>query len=176
MNPQIESVVAKYGLTVESVFVPFSQSRNANAGEKFPSLNWRVTLKQHGRTILTTDYSAGCAHAPSYNQRMDYDTRQLVNKECESGYACKQMYTMGHIQSMKNKPILPDSYDVIYSLLLDSEVLYHDSFESWAGEFGYDEDSRHAESLYNECIKIALKFRQIGESTIAELRDAYQDY
>ena len=52
------------GLTVESVFIPFSQSRNKN--EKHKSLNWRVTVKRNGRDVLTTDYSAGIIHCPSY--------------------------------------------------------------------------------------------------------------
>lgn len=58
------------GLTVTAEFVPFSQSRNAandpgnKPGER--SLNWRVTLNRNGAPILTTDYQAGIAHAPSY--------------------------------------------------------------------------------------------------------------
>lgn len=39
------------GLTVESVFVPWSRSRNK--GEKSPSLNWIVTVKRNGKDVLT---------------------------------------------------------------------------------------------------------------------------
>lgn len=60
----IDSALADLGLTVESVFVPFSQSRNK--AEKHKSLNWRVTVKRNGRDILTTDYSAGAGHCPGY--------------------------------------------------------------------------------------------------------------
>jgi hypothetical protein len=74
------------------------------------------------------------------------------------------------------RAITPDSVDVVYSLLLDSEVLEAGDFETWAGEFGYDPDSRQAEQIYNACLKIALQFRKIGESVISELREAYQDY
>lgn len=163
-------IIAKHGLTIESVFVPWSLSRNA--GEKSPSLNWRVTLKQEGRNILTTDYSAGCGHAPSYQQRETVDSHANVLRECEKGFATYG--SMGMLNT--KKPITPEARDVIYSLLLDSDALDHDSFESWASDFGYDTDSREAEKTYQACLKIALQFRKIGEAAIVELRDAFQDY
>jgi hypothetical protein len=52
------------GLTIESVFVPFSQSRNKK--EKHNSLNWKVDLCRDGNAFLTCDYSAGIAHCPGY--------------------------------------------------------------------------------------------------------------
>lgn len=57
-------VIAELGLSVESVFVPFSQSRNK--GNSHVSLNWIVTIKRGGRDILKTEYSAGAAHCPGY--------------------------------------------------------------------------------------------------------------
>lgn len=51
-NDIIDSALADLGLTVDSVFVPFSRSRNK--GEKYKSLNWQVTVKRNGRNILTT--------------------------------------------------------------------------------------------------------------------------
>lgn len=56
--------IAALGLTVESVFVPFSQSRNKAEGSK--TLNWVVTVKRNGRDVIKTDYSAGIAHCPGY--------------------------------------------------------------------------------------------------------------
>lgn len=163
---RIDEVLKKHGLTVESVFVPFSQSRNKD--EKNPSLNWKVTLLHKGRKIVTTDYMAGCGHAPSYSQPgyNTLDGRKGVNYECEHG---KEF-------AGSKRLIKPDSRDVIWSLLMDSDVLNYGDFESWAGDFGYDPDSRKAERTYNDCMRIALKVRAIGESVIEELRDAYQDY
>ncbi len=58
------------GLTVTSVFVPFSQSRHKNetteGGRPRFDLNWRVTVACRGRVVLETDYSAGCGHCPGY--------------------------------------------------------------------------------------------------------------
>jgi len=182
MNEQIKSALEKHGLTVESVFVPFSKSRNA--GNDTPSLNWRVTLKRNGRAVLTTDYSAGCGHAPFYKKikntmRMTQWEHAELMRECETGYPVTRAAMgapMGLALQGRKSPILPDPADVVYSMLTDSEVIDYSSFEDWAGNFGYDPDSRAGERIYNDCMKIALQFRTIGESAIAELREVFQDY
>lgn len=178
MNDQIKAVLNEHNLTVESVFIPFSQSRNA--GEKNPSLNWKVTLKQKGKNILTTDYSAGCAHAPSYKQsfKRNIDNERMVYAECEYGGEAQHTQTMDYISvpNSKKGTLKPNEQDVIYSLLMDSDVLEYACFEDWADSFGYSVDSRAHEKIYNACLKNALQFRKIGETAIAELREAYQDY
>ena len=60
--------------------------------------------------------------------------------------------------------------------MVDSEVLEYSSFEQWANVFGYNEDSREAEKVYNVCLATALKFNQIGAAAIGELKEVYQDY
>lgn len=184
MKPEIQAILDKHNLTVESVFVPWSQSRNA--GKKNPSLNWKVTLLKEGRKILSTDYSAGMGHCPSYKgirnpMQLTIADMDLIMFECEKGKIAGRYFSslssvMPPIDQKKRGNISPDSHDVIYSLLIDSDVLEHSDFESWASDFGYDADSRQAEKTYQACMKIALQFRQIGESVISELREVYQDY
>jgi hypothetical protein len=168
----INELVKKHGITIESRFIPWSLSRNA--GEDTPSLNWKITLKQNGRDLLTTDYMAGCAHCPAYDQRgyNTVDGRADVLSECEKGKRIRPDSTIG----LTHRDINPDSLDVIHSLLMDSEALDYSSYEEWAGEFGFDEDSRKGEETYRACLKIALSLRPVGESLLAELRDAFQDY
>ena len=109
---KIQAFMAENKVTIESEFVPWSQSRNK--GEKHRSLNWRIRLLHAGRTILETDYSAGVAHCPSYRQ----GGRTVdVERETETG-----------------RRIAPDACDVIASLSMDSRVLDCSSFEEWAGE------------------------------------------
>lgn len=62
--PAPADVMAAHGVTIESAFVPFSRSRDAD-GERV-TLNWRVSVMVKGRHALTTDYGAGVGHAPSY--------------------------------------------------------------------------------------------------------------
>lgn len=180
---QIAEVIAQLGLTITSEFIPFSRSRNKD--EKHKSLNWKVTVQRNGRDVLTCDYSAGAGQCPSYGRKppaaWDRPARfwpELVAEfETESGYQTRPFTTWGWFSADKSKPILPDAVDVLYSLISDSSVLDAGGFEEWASEFGYDPDSRHAESIYRACLEIALKMRAaIGDSGMGLLRDAFQDY
>lgn len=210
-NAEIDATLARLGLTVESVFIPFSASRNK--AEEYKSLNWRVTVKRNGRDVLTTDYSAGIAHCPGDvaktpptgyrapdRRRMDgtpypgttssyrkataaealNDYRKAIcAAECESGVAMQSDWQ--NPQTFKPRkplaPILPEPRAVIWSLVMDSSVLDSGGFESWAADFGYDPDSRKAESIYRACLDHALMMRAaIGDSGMAELQNAFQDY
>jgi hypothetical protein len=167
-------LVTKLGLTVESEFVPFSRSRHAKPNAKINdlSLNWRVTLKMNGREILTTDYGAGIAHCPAYKDvsHLGVDAAEAIRRECETGKRAKN-------HGLYGEAINPDSFDVLYSLIVDSEVLEHSCFEEWAVNFGYDADSRAAEKMYRACLEIALRLRsEIGDANLSALREAFVDY
>ena len=170
----------RWGIVVKSEFVPFSKSRNAeNIKGKGPdgmSLNWRVTVCKltpkgdHGRFILTTDYSAGIAHCPSYTQRLrsgfTASEAEAIRRECEQGKAHQRL-----------KSIEPDTADVMYSLVSDSDVLDYPTYEEWGPNLGFDVDSRKGEAIYRACLEIALKLRAgLGEAVLAELHEAYQDF
>lgn len=179
-----QQAVDALGLTVRAVFVPFSQSRNKDErGNPRLSLNWTVTLVANGRDILTTDYSAGAGHCPSYSSKApaawNESPRNWQPKacafECEKGHRAAWSSYLGF--GSIGKPIEPKPLDVIYSLVQDSSVLDSGGFEEWASELGYDTDSRKAESVYRACLEIALKLRNgIGESGLEALRNAFQDY
>lgn len=169
---ELIEAMKKHGLIVESTFVPWSQSRHKNEGHR--TLNWRVTLiadPDNGRHILTTDYSAGIAHCPGYSQGdRSILQEETIRRETESGRAST-------LSGLNGKPILPDSCDVLSALVNDADVLNHSTFESWAGDYGYETDSRKAEQLYRACLETALKLRNgLGETILSELREAAQDY
>ena len=171
---KIQAVLDDMRLPVDSVFVPWSQSRNKD--EKHRSLNWMVTLRRDGRPILTTDYMAGSGHCPSYKQRgMTADDQARILFEYERGLPTRRVMFGTAIAKPHAQPILPDPLDVIHSLILDSSVLDYPTYEEWAGEFGYGEDSRKGERTYHACLKIALQLRaEIGEQGLARLREAFE--
>lgn len=187
---RIQAVCDDLNLTLEAVFVPFSQSRNAQPrnGVKEPwrSLNWRVTLKRNGRDALTTDYSQGEAWTPAHKAkaaiyaRAHYTERaarhMAVSHEIETGR--RATWAFGELNKSVGKPLDPPSIvDVVHSLVLDASVLDAGGFDGWADDFGYDPDSRAAESIYLECLESALKLRAaIGEAGIDALREAGEDY
>ncbi len=172
---KIAEKLALHKITMKTVFVPFSRSRNSS--KKNPSLNWRVTLCKDGRDILTTDYDAGIAHCPSYKQNdRTWERAKMIAYECENGRAAIYLPSVDWIGRGKRE-ILPKIADFVHSILMDSSVLEHSTFESWASDFGYDVDSRKAEATYRACLEIALKLRNgLGESVLSELHDIFQDY
>lgn len=173
-NPgDLAAMVSGFGLTMESVFVPFSQSRNK--GDKLPSLNWRVTLKHNGRAIIETDYMAGCAHCPAYNASIkELGPRDSLMRTRAIAFECEQ----GRRHAMVGKRnIEPNVFDVIHSLLMDGDAIDYSSFEEWADNYGYGADSRKAEAIYRQCLEYGLKLRNaLGDTALSTLREAFQDY
>lgn len=196
MAHALTEAMAKHGLTVKAEFVPWSRSRNAGEkderGNPRHSLNWKVTLERNGRPVLTTDYSAGAGHCPAYNKKppanWDRPARfwqfYACEWECENGFEAR--YTFGGfnartvpVSEFKSRkiPIEPKPESVVHSLIMDSDVLDYAKFEDWAREMGFDPDSRKGETVYRACLEIALTLRSgLGESVLAELREAGQDY
>lgn len=177
------AVISGLGLTIESTFIPFSQSRNKS--EKSPSLNWAISLKKDGRPILVTDYSAGCAHCPSYNAKAptgwDENPRnwqpRVLAWECEHGKKARFASFMSNTFQGSGETLQPDAEAVVWSFVMDSDVIDAGGFESWASNFGYDTDSRKAETTYRACLDIALKLRAaIGDSGLQALRNAFEGY
>lgn len=185
MSEAADKLAAKmreHEITIDVVFVPFSQSRNAAKNPKLGqlSLNWRVTLKHKGRDVFSADYSAGVGHCPSYKQTMhgrltlsEYDALVF---ECEKGKRARVLpsglvvadgSTVGRVY-----PILPTSTDVLSSLLLDAEVIDYARYEDFAREMGYDEDSRKGEQVYRQCLECGLALRAaFGDALLTELRE-----
>ena len=106
----------------------------------------------------------------------------IAAAECESGFPMElDQWGRGTDNVFKRKPkgaaIQPDPRSVVYSLVTDSSVLDHANFESWVGDFGYETDSRSAETTYRACLEIALQLRAaIGDAGITALQTAFQDY
>lgn len=175
----LSNAIAEKGLTMDSQFVPWSQSRNKD--EKYASLNWKVTIKSAaGHVIVRTDYSAGQAHCPAYKKQWTLTSgkpdlwvkSKAIGIECESGKEARRIGNTGDPFQTRHAIPGPDLTDVISSLLLDSSVLDYANFEQWASEFGYDADSRKAESIYRICLEIALAMRSaLGDSTMSQWRE-----
>lgn len=180
-NPQ--ETMEALGLSVRAEFVPFSKSRNAKPDPSTSelSLNWRVQVLRNGSPFIETDYSQGIGHAPTYKAsvRALGGANSLMRFE-----ALKYEAENGRFHASRGSVMIggcaidpPSAADVLYALSLDASVLDSATFEDWAGDLGYDPDSRAAEKIYRACLEIALKMRAaIGDSGLEQLREAFQDY
>lgn len=174
------------GITADYTFIPFNQSRNCKdpaaswwEEPNWPSLNWRVVLKVNGKPALITDYSAGIGHIPGYRptfgKGMTVYEAGVLSETLETGRVPR--HQKPHIA----KPgVIPDPSieNVLHSLLSDGAVDFDAlSFEEFAAEFGYSEDSRDAERIYHACVDTGRQMRAaLGIPMIEKLREAFQDY
>ena len=64
----------------------------------------------------------------------------------------------------------PTVADVMHCVLSDASARHHGSFEDWAAEYGFDEDSRKAEQIYHRCLKTATAMLDyFGEGVLCQL-------
>lgn len=161
MKDKIEAFLTAHGAVFSSVFVPWSQ--HTHDEKQRYGLAYDVTLTQ-GRRAYTTRYSQGAAYLPSWAHHMTIEKAEACQRESETGlHGCL--------------PILPSVVDVMACLASDASALDCVSFEEWAGDFGYDTDSRKAEGVYNACVACGLALRSMfGDAGLAELREITKDW
>ncbi len=177
-HSELDAFISALPISYSADFIPQSKSRNA--GDKNPSINWKVTLTRNPAATLTTDYMQGIGHIPNYQKIVPFNSRRtvavasfekLASEQGKAGYSLDG-------SGMLAKPLpKPELRDVLYSLIMDSDVLNYSSFEDWAQNFGYETDSRKAEKIYNACLAIALQLRgALGQPAIDKLQVLFQDY
>ena len=59
-------------------------------------------------------------------------------------------------------PSKPKPAEVLARICAESLEVSNDSFEGWAANYGFDPDSRKAESIYQACHKNAEKLNRLG--------------
>jgi len=170
-HTSLNQFIETLGIQYTADFVPFSASRNFKETPRVSelSVNWKITIT-NGWQSLKTDYSEGIGlhfkPAISWGHRTTVDEYNRIKKAVETGNKTgfKQL----------RKPAL---VDVLYSLVMDSDVLESSGFEDWAENFGFDTDSRKAEKIYSDCMENALKLKAIiGADNLKQLRELYTDY
>lgn len=182
-HTELDALIDSLGLTYRAQFVPWSDSRSAVPNPKINdyNINWRIFLRGKTGAALQTDYMQGWGHLPNNVKpkafgRMLVDEAEAIKRTCETGNTSPWSDAPGFIGKKTTLPA-PLLRDVLYSLLMDADAINYASFEDWAIDFGYDVDSRKAESIYRACLEIGLKLRaMIGNDALEQLRTAFQDY
>lgn len=172
-NKERDAFIQSLGLSYSARFVPQSQSRNA--GDKSPSLNWKITIGK-GSAQIETDYFQGIWHLPGYRfadksaSYAEYIRRVVESGKYSRTKAAEDLDPVWFIPA----PLLRD---VLHALTLDADAIDYPTYEEWASNFGFDEDSRKGEAIYRQCLQIGLQLRaMIGDSDLAKLRELFQDY
>ena len=176
-TPQPETAqkfIDSLDLEYEVKFVP--QSRSRNAGEDQPSLNWEITVGD-GEHEIQTDYMQGIGHLPGNQQgRRTIEWAKAEREAAETTTGKSRINpTTGEATRHPRYPIpKPELVDVLYSLVMDADVLNYSCFEEWAGDMGFDPDSRKGEAIYRACLEIALTLRRIVD--LDKAAEAFEDF
>ncbi|WP_459190585.1 hypothetical protein [Ralstonia pseudosolanacearum] len=181
LQREFEEIARRLDLKIETHFIPFSISRNADTKHK--SLNWKVTLSSI-RNKMTFDYSKGVGHLPypsalqlSKHQRAVVN--QAIDTAVETGVARKIARGAMAFTIMPGKEEFPTPtlQEVLYALTEDTLVMHYMTYEEWAADFGYDPDSRKGEKVYEECRTQASKLSDVlgGPDKIENLRGILQE-
>lgn len=128
---------------------------------------WRISLTTQSRPNEPQEfeYFTGIGH------RVDYGTGYTFLKGESKNSLSYDNYKRNHI-----RPFPPFSAGVIYSLLIDSQAGEY-SFIDFCSNFGYDNDSRKAESIYFACQEIKAKMQKIfTNEQSSHLQELLQDY
>jgi len=184
MTNQISKLIETYDISMKFTFVPFTESRNCEDASanwfkapNWPTLNWKVEVLHSGRPILHTDYGQGLGHIPEYKHSycISMSAAEVLTHTMQNGKV--PMHLQPYIAKVGKVPD-PKIEDVLSCLLLDGSADFDaQQLEDWCEYFGYDTDSRKAEKLYGECLRTGQALRRaLGESAIAKLREAFQDY
>ena len=129
------------------------------------TLTTRPTSPEAAGAVLATEYTAGAAHRrmkkgvipglagfPGY-KRGERIPQRLGNPSVDEAALLKN-YT---------EPIPPTLFDLLECLAMDADCVRHgQTFEEFAGDLGYDEDSRKAERAYNTCRDIWSGLIRLG--------------
>ena len=137
-----------------------AEGREEGGTSKYPQIHWRVSLhaSEGAPAVWSGIYSQGIGHHPLYKQGdRSVDRHEAIMRSLESGKYNPQLYTYARFVPLP----APSERDVLQSLALDASALDHPTFESWAGDYGYDTDSRKAEATYRACISIGLALRSL---------------
>ena len=172
MTPQ--EAINHFGITIQSVFVPKSKSRNRD--EQHLSINWVCTLSRKGKKIWSGDYSQGIGHAPKSKDVGSYERSQFEHEIAEAGFCREKGEPYGGRSGKFLKATPPSTCDVLHSLLMDATA-FEQTFEDWCSDFGYDTDSRKAEQTYQACVAEGRALASaFTPAELATLRESFQDY
>lgn len=162
---EMESQLKELGFSLEVLSGP-----NGHVNKDWPCIQFTVRLMFQGKRVLDTDYSMGVGHVnPKTATVRIYDPAGRFTREEEAlldtwrrkpyaNFSNKDTWANVAAKLAKKEKLTPTLPEVLHSLLMDGSPHFnHQSFEDWASEYGYGEDSREAERIYRLCDDIGRK-------------------
>lgn len=183
----LPEIAARLGFTLSVDAGPAAKSEKHGDGGEWEHLAYTVTLSRNGRKVKTLEYKLGAGHVKretlealrrSTDQGLDTLTLNTMIRQPHARHANMTYYRTILEAAAKRGKVAPTVADVLHSMLLDGAAhLDSLTFEEWAGEFGYDTDSRRALAMFEACCDEGRAIaRACNPEEIAALRDAASNF
>lgn len=176
----ITESLAALGFSLAITSGPTGQVRDND----WPGIAYTVRLEYKGRSVIETDYSLGVGHVkPKGTQPPRFSSLAFTEDELSllytwqshpsASFRDKQKHAAVAAKLAKAQKVAPKLADVLHSLISDGEAYFDAlSFEDFAANYGYDVDSRKAESIYRKCDEIGRALaRGIPADILAKARE-----
>jgi len=176
--PSLASLAESLGLAITcsapSGGVDKSQGKD---GKPWPHIAYTVTLTRNDKPVWSGPFKLGIGHVkmPAKMKGGGYnyaEAKDLCGGECPKDFQ-EMEAKMAGVLAIRQK-VSPDLPTVLSSLISDGQPDFDSqSFEDWAGDYGYDTDSRSAEAAYNACVAIGRQLRRAFTTPeLEQLREA----
>lgn len=172
--------IKQLGFSLESVSEPVGI-----VSDGWQCIRYWVTLAYKGKTVLQTEYSLGIGHVKLQKHVLWWSLTEEERGFLEAwqgkpnaNFQNKELQARIAGKLAKAQKVTPSLESVVHSLLLDGQPYFNnESFEEWAANFGYDTDSRKAESTYRTCMEIGRKIKAaVPNDVIEKAQEILQDY
>lgn len=160
-----------------------------HSGAAWPHIAYTVTILRNGREVWSGPYKLGVGHVKPGKPRVTMygPTPFTVEEESllttwqykpHAQFLSKELWSSVAAKLAVAQKVAPKLADVVHSLISDGSAYFDgQSFEEWAGDLGYDSDSRKAEETFRTCDAIGRKLQcALGRELVEKLREAAHDY
>lgn len=165
----VDAIIADAKLAMSAKHVPSEYDPKAGK-DVFQGIKW-ACMFQTPRGEMSVPFTQGIGHLPDDVYRPTW-SRGFTNGELDKiNHALKT----GYVGNSSRRLAPPSIYDVLSCLFSDADAL-ESTFEDWCGNFGYDSDSRKAESTFKACRETGLDLlRILGAEHFEAMRDAISE-
>lgn len=180
-NQEAEKLFASLDITA-AISAPIPDVK-----EEWPNILYRVTFSRNAKNLLT-EYRLGVGHVDfkKYRQGSVNFSRLTADEESaiftiqnnpgaqlkDKGLWAAAAAKLAIIQKVSPKP-----YEVFACVCEDGLSAHNESFENWASNFGYDEDSIKAKKIYDFCCDLYHQIAAlIPASVIAQMAELHAKF
>lgn len=164
---ELADLCTEMGITCKAKHVRLVTRKPDGSPEEWQCDEWQVTIAYQGKS-LTTTYRTGLGH-----RKMFRHVERSGSRYWDRQRQCYYRDAVDAAESGASKPGDPPTVaDVLYCLMSEANAV-HMTFEEWCSDFGYDSDSRKAERVFHESVRLGREvYRVFRDTDIRKLTEA----